>query len=179
MKYNKKKNNSKRTFFSKIFSFGTLILFSRVNYSIANDKDNKKTIADLIVVWKSKRKMSLFFQKKHIKTYNIKLGFNPIGPKQKEGDGKTPEGRYFITHHNPNSAYHLSLGINYPNQKDMKNAKEKGFDAGGNIFIHGGPENFFTQLFVDWTKGCIAVYDHEIEEIYQMVPDGTTVYIYS
>lgn len=179
MKIDKKIKYSKRTFLSKIFIFGNIFYLSSLNFSKGNEPKNQRNQVDLIVIWKSKRKMSLFSKKKHIKTYNIKLGFNPIGPKQREGDGKTPEGRYFITHHNPNSAYHLSLGINYPNKKDKENAQKKGYDAGGNIFIHGGPNNFLTQFFLDWTKGCIAVYDHEIEEIYRMVPDGTTVYIYS
>lgn len=134
--------------------------------------------ANLIVVWKSKRKMSLFHNKKLIKTYNIRLGFNPIGHKKQEGDGKTPEGRYFISHHNPNSSYHLSLGINYPNKSDISKAKQRGVDPGGDIFIHGGPKNILTHFFRDWTGGCIAVYDHEIEEIYQLVPDGTVIYIY-
>ncbi len=169
----------KRKFFSNILFYSSLFLFSSKINSYGKVLDLKNQKADLIVIWKSKRKLSLFSKNKHIKTYNIKLGFNPIGHKQKEGDGKTPEGRYFITHHNPNSAYYLSLGLNYPNKKDKLNAIKMGYDAGGNIFIHGGPKNFLTQIFVDWTKGCIAVFNHEIEEIYEMVPDGTTVYIYS
>ncbi len=169
----------KRNLFSKLLLFTGFFLFSTKINLHGKSFDFKNQKADLIVIWKSKRKLSLFLKNKHIKTYNIKLGFNPIGPKQKEGDGKTPEGKYYITHHNPNSAYHLSLGLNYPNKKDKLNAIKMGYDAGGNIFIHGGPKNFLTQIFIDWTKGCIAVFNHEIEEIYKMVPDGTTVYIYS
>ena len=135
--------------------------------------------ANIIVIWKSKRKMSLFHNRKHIKTYTIRLGFNPIGHKQKEGDGRTPEGRYFITHHNPNSAYHKSLGISYPNSKDKAAAFKRKESPGNNIFIHGGPDNVLTQFFSDWTGGCIAVFDNEIDEIYDLVPDGTVVYIYS
>lgn len=135
--------------------------------------------ANMVIIWKSKRKMSLFQNKINLKTYKIKLGFNPIGHKQKEGDGRTPEGRYFITHHNPNSAYHKSLGISYPNKKDMENARKRNFSPGKDIFIHGGPKNIFTQFFRDWTGGCVAVFDTEIEEIYKLVPDGTVVYIYA
>ena len=123
--------------------------------------------------------MSLFHNQNLLKTYTIRLGFNPIGHKQREGDGKTPEGRYFITHHNPNSAYHKSLGISYPNSEDRANALKKKVSPGSDIFIHGGPKNIFTHFFRDWTGGCIAVFDNEIEEIYNLVPDGTVVYIYS
>ena len=135
--------------------------------------------ANMIIIWKSKRRMSLFHNRSLIKTYRIRLGFNPVGHKQKEGDGKTPEGRYFITHHNPNSTYHKSLGISYPNAKDKANALKRKEAPGSNIFIHGGPQNVLRHFFSDWTSGCIAVFDNEIEEIYRLVPDGTVVYIYS
>ncbi len=135
--------------------------------------------ANMIIIWKSKRRMGLFFNRKLIKLYRIRLGFNPIGHKQKEGDGKTPEGRYFITHHNPNSAYHKSLGLSYPNKADKMGAKKRKESPGKDIFIHGGPKNVFLHFLKDWTNGCIAVLDNEIEEIYKLVPDGTVVYIYS
>ena len=140
---------------------------------------NQRSKANMIIIWKSKRRMSLFRNRSLIKTYRIRLGFNPVGHKQKEGDGKTPEGRYFITHHNPNSAYHKSLGISYPNSEDRADAHKRNEAPGNNIFIHGGPKNILTHFFSDWTSGCIAVFDNEIEEIYHLVPDGTVVYIYS
>ena len=141
--------------------------------------NNKLSKANMIIIWKSKRRMSLYHNKNLIKTYRIRLGFSPVGHKQREGDGKTPEGRYFITHHNPNSAYHKSLGISYPNSEDKANARKRNESPGSNIFIHGGPKNVLTHFFSDWTGGCIAVFDNEIEEIYHLVPDGTVVYIYS
>ena len=159
-----------------MFVFSGLIQTISVSIAQSNSYPNK---ANMIVVWKSKRKMSLFYNRKLIKTYRIRLGFNPIGHKKREGDGKTPEGRYFITHHNPNSAYHKSLGISYPNSKDKADARKRQESPGNNIFIHGGPKNIITHFFRDWTGGCIAVFDNEIEEIYQLVPDGTVVYIYS
>ena len=140
---------------------------------------NRLVKANMIIIWKSKRKMSLFHNRSLIKTYSIRLGFNPIGHKQREGDGRTPEGRYFITHHNPNSAYHKSMGISYPNAKDKANAHKRRESPGSNIFIHGGPKNIITHFFKDWTGGCIAVFDNEIDEIYHLVPDGTVIYIYS
>ncbi|MDG2475265.1 MAG: L,D-transpeptidase family protein [Paracoccaceae bacterium] len=159
-----------------------LFVFSGMLQSIkisGAQSSNHTRNANMIIIWKSKRKMSLFYNRELIKTYNIRLGFNPIGHKQKEGDGKTPEGRYFITHHNPNSAYHKSLGISYPNAKDKADARKRKEPPGNNIFIHGGPQNIITHFFKDWTGGCIAVLDKEIEEIYQLVPDGTVIYIYS
>jgi murein L,D-transpeptidase YafK len=111
-----------------------------------------------------------------LKTYKIRLGGNPIGPKQFEGDQKTPEGAYRITHRNPNSAYHLSLGISYPNQADREFAKSQNKRPGGDIFIHGGPKEWFAGR--DWTAGCIAVKDREMEEIFAMVNPGVQINIY-
>ena len=109
----------------------------------------------------------------------MKLGFNPIGHKIKEGDGRTPEGKYFIDRVNLNSKYHKSLGISYPNKADKEASREKGFDPGGDIFIHGGPRrNWLFNFFRDWTAGCIAVSDREIDEIVSLVSMGTIIYIY-
>jgi len=153
----------------------SLSLLVSTKPSLASDSLNRK--ANLIVVWKSKRKMSLFHNKTLIKTYNIRLGFDPIGHKREEGDGKTPEGSYWITHKNPNSAFHKSLGISYPNKQDKIYAEKNGFSPGKDIFIHGGPKNFFKHFFFDWTEGCIAVTDSEIEEIYNLVNENTPIFI--
>ncbi len=130
----------------------------------------------LVEVHKSKRRMYLVSNGKVLKTYKVKLGGNPIGHKQFEGDGKTPEGAYLISHRNPNSAYHLSLGISYPNQADRAYAKSQDKRPGGDIFIHGGPKKWFAGR--DWTAGCIAVKDNEMEEIFAMVNPGTQINIY-
>ena len=92
---------------------------------------------NLLVVWKKKRVLALYRNSKIIKAYRIRLGFSPQGQKEKEGDGKTPEGKYYITHKNPNSKFYLSLGINFPNQSDKKRALQRGLDPGSDIFIHG------------------------------------------
>lgn len=136
-----------------------------------------------VEVHKAARKMYLLNNGKVIKTYDIKLGGNPVGPKQFEGDLKTPEGTYRITHRNPNSAYHLSLGISYPNAEDRAFAASAGKDPGGDIFIHGGPPRKVngqprTVSRRDWTAGCIAVDDHEIEKIYAMIEPGTPISIF-
>jgi murein L,D-transpeptidase YafK len=137
--------------------------------------------ADSIVVFKEQRVMQLFNNGSMIKIYNISLGRNPIGHKEKEGDKKTPEGWYYISGRNPNSSYHLSLRISYPNETDKQNAKNAGYSPGGDIMIHGFP-NYMSMLeeyYInnDWTDGCIAVTNDEIEEIWKAVKDGTPIYI--
>ncbi|MHB8709283.1 MAG: L,D-transpeptidase family protein, partial [Desulfuromonadales bacterium] len=113
------------------------------------------------------------------KAYRIALGGNPIGPKEKQGDHKTPEGIYFIESRNRDSQYHLSLRISYPNESDKRHAQALGVSPGGDIMIHGIKNGFSwvgdTHTEVDWTRGCIAVTDEEIEEIFKLVPIGTVV----
>ena len=135
---------------------------------------------NLLMILKKKRGLALYRNSKIIKAYRIRLGSSPKGQKEKEGDGKTPEGRYYITHKNPNSNFYLSLGINFPNQSDKKRALKKGLNPGSDIFIHGlGKKNVFLHYFFDWTEGCIAVTNNEIEEIYNLVEPGTVLYIYA
>ena len=155
----------------------TLLLFSGfIPHNIEKLPD-----IDKIVVQKSARKLQLYSNGKIVKSYDVALGRNPVGHKQREGDSKTPEGTYCITHHNPRSAYHLSLEISYPNEKDKENAKKLGVSAGGNIMIHGLPNYapFLGSLhrLKDWTQGCIAVNNQEIEDIYAAVKDGTVIEI--
>jgi len=133
--------------------------------------------ADGIVVSKSDRKMYIMTGTTAISAHNVDLGFNPDGHKEQEGDGRTPEGQYFINRRNYNSAYHLSLGISYPNRRDVARAKAAGVSPGGNIFIHGGPRYDGESGRADWTAGCISVTDAEMDLIYQMVPDGIPIWI--
>jgi len=118
---------------------------------------------------------------KVIASYRIALGRNPVGPKRRHGDGKTPEGDHTIVGRNPKSAFHKSLRISYPNAADRERARREGVDPGGDIMIHGLPNGqgdvgaAHTQS--DWTEGCIAGTDQEIEEIWRLVPDGTPVRI--
>lgn len=129
-----------------------------------------------LVVYKSQRRMHLIHGQKAIKSYKIGLGGNPVGPKHFEGDGKTPEGLYLIDRQNPNSTYHLSLGISYPNEDDRVFAEAAGKEPGGDIFIHGRARQNRGRGR-DWTAGCIAVKDREMEEIYSMVRVGTPIFI--
>ncbi len=128
-----------------------------------------------IIVDKSERQMFLLHDSKVLEQYTVHLGGNPVGHKQFEGDGKTPEGQYRITHRNPKSQYHLSLGISYPNTQDRAYAAAQGKPPGGDIFIHGGPPRPVDKH--DWTAGCIAVSDEEMEVIYSMVKPGTPIFI--
>ncbi len=136
---------------------------------------------DLIIVEKSARNMTVFHQKVAIKRYKVALGFEPIGPKRQQGDGKTPEGEYFISAKNPNSRFHLSLKISYPSKSDKQFAKENQLSPGGEIMIHGLAEPFALlgkkHRMRDWTLGCIALTNDEIEEIYAHVNVGTKIII--
>ncbi len=130
-----------------------------------------------ILIDKSDRQMFLLHNKKVLKKYVVDLGFDPVGHKAVEGDGRTPEGFYSIDRRNPNSRYHLSLGISYPNVNDVEKAKALGEKPGGAIFIHGGPRLISDRNKADWTAGCISVTNDEMETIYAMVKDGTPIYI--
>jgi murein L,D-transpeptidase YafK len=141
----------------------------------------QKGPADKILIEKKKRRLALISRGEVLKTYKIALGGNPNGPKERQGDNKTPEGTYVIDSRNRDSRYHLSLHISYPNEKDKQRAKELGVSPGGDIMIHGFKSGFSAigdfHTEVDWTKGCIAVTDEEIEEIEKFVPNGTIVEI--
>lgn len=127
-----------------------------------------------IVVNKGARRLYLLHNSRVLKQYRFDLGFAPVGDKKIEGDGKTPEGLYTINRRNPNSSYHLSLGISYPDARDVAEAKALGKKPGGEIFIHGQP-NLVRAKGPDWTAGCIAVKNREIEQIYAMVNNGTLI----
>ena len=137
--------------------------------------------ADRVLIEKKKRRLTLISKGEAIKTYKIALGGDPVGSKERQGDNKTPEGTYIIESRNRRSEYHLSLRISYPNEKDKKRAKELGVSPGGDIMIHGIKNGlswvggFHTEI--DWTEGCIAVTNKEMEEIARLVPDGTPVEI--
>jgi murein L,D-transpeptidase YafK len=130
-----------------------------------------------VLVFKEQRRMYLLHDQTALKAYDISLGFAPVGDKKIEGDGRTPEGHYTIDRRNPDSRYHLSVGISYPNEHDIAEAKSLGQAPGGDIFIHG-QGTLTDRLKPDWTWGCIAVTNDEIEEIYAMVKDGTPISIY-
>ncbi|MEQ5869210.1 L,D-transpeptidase family protein [Sagittula sp. NFXS13] len=130
-----------------------------------------------VVVNKGERRLHLLHHNKVLESYDIGLGFAPRGHKVVEGDGKTPEGLYYIDRRNPNSKFHLSIGVSYPNPYDRATAQAMGKSPGGDIFIHGRGDNYPKGAPRDWTAGCIAVSDKQIRDIYSMVQDGTPIII--
>lgn len=157
-----------------ILLFIALLLTSAmIYYFLPEAKLPSDAKVDKLILKKNKRELSVFYQGKLLKTYHVSLGRNPKGHKQKEGDKKTPEGLYFIDSKNPQSGYHRNLGVSYPNKEDILNAKNAGVDPGGEIKIHGlrnglGFIGKFHWWF-DWTAGCIALTDQEIDELYRAV----------
>jgi murein L,D-transpeptidase YafK len=137
--------------------------------------------ADRIIVEKAKRRLILVGGARVLKEYRIALGTEPTGHKQCQGDNRTPEGVYVIDSRNLNSQYHRALHISYPNDADRRAAKKRGCKPGGDIMIHGLPKGYswlgHDHSRVDWTQGCIAVTNAEIEEIWKLVRNGTRVLI--
>jgi murein L,D-transpeptidase YafK len=138
-------------------------------------------LADRVVVWKSRHQLELYANGKLLRSYAVSLGRHPVGPKQQEGDNRTPEGLYAIESHNPQSSFHRALKVSYPSAADRMAAARRGVAPGGDIMIHGMRNGlgFIGRLHrrLDWTAGCIAVTNPEIEQIYRVVPDGTPIEI--
>jgi murein L,D-transpeptidase YafK len=153
--------------------------------TINNEKTDKKPrpigIADKIFVEKGKRKLHLMRNDSIVKSYTICLGDQPVGHKTQQGDEKTPEGNYTIDYRNTKSAYHFSLHISYPNEQDRAQAKKRGVSPGGDVMIHGLPNSKkwpnSVKITYDWTDGCIALNNNEIDEIAKAVKNGTPIEI--
>ena len=138
-------------------------------------------VIDSVLVIKSERKMYLVSKGSQIKEYDVVFGGNPEGHKQQEGDERTPEGKYLLDYKKDDSSYYKAIHVSYPNNTDKAEAKNKGVDPGGLIMIHGQPNGFgwlswLTQSY-DWTNGCIAVTNSEMDEIWQFVKVGTPIEI--
>jgi murein L,D-transpeptidase YafK len=140
-----------------------------------------QTKTDHVVVLKSERTLQLWSQGKMIRTYKVALGGTPVGAKERQGDHKTPEGQYVLDRRNPKSKFYKSLHVSYPNEQDRRRAAAHGVAPGGDIMIHGLPKGFgwlgAAHRQQDWTDGCVAVTDQEIDEIWELVPDGTPIEI--
>lgn len=136
-----------------------------------------------LVVRKAERRLYLLDRKDQVvRSYAIMLGPNPVGHKMESGDGKTPEGKYIIDARNENSAYQRSLRISYPNETDLRRARKAGVSAGGDIFIHAKPNGKSWMWWKykegkDWTEGCIAVSNQDMQEIWNLVGEGTEIVI--
>jgi len=136
---------------------------------------------DRVVVEKSKRTMTLLKQDREVRTYKIALGRDPVGPKVRQGDNRTPEGIYYVDYKVRNSAYHRALHLSYPNPDDVERARALGVPPGGSIMIHGMKNDHLwmgdVQYLFNWTNGCIALTNREIEEVWALVSPWTPVEI--
>lgn len=166
-----------------LFSF---LLITIMAFSQGPTKQfEKKSLSDsitLLVVEKGKRQLHAYGEKGLIKTYKVALGFSPEGHKAKQGDGKTPEGKYSISAKNPRSKFYKSLRVSYPSPEDRKNSLKQGIlDPGGDIMVHGLGKWLAYRgerhCEKDWTLGCVAVTNDEIEEIYEAIQVGCTIEI--
>jgi murein L,D-transpeptidase YafK len=139
------------------------------------------TVANQVVIEKAARTLKVYSNGRLLKTYRVALGRNATGPKEREGDGRTPEGRYVIDSRKKDSRFHRALHISYPNEEDRRRARRLGVSPGGAIMIHGLPNGMGAigraHVARDWTQGCIAVTNEEIEELWRVVPNGTRVEI--
>jgi murein L,D-transpeptidase YafK len=137
--------------------------------------------ADKVIVLKNEKRMILMMNGEIVKCYKVALGRGPSGPKTCLGDCKTPEGIYILNHRNGHSRFYRSIHVTYPNRTDIVNARKNGYKPGGDIMIHGLPDGFEelneAHAEVNWTKGCIAVSNNEMDEIWRLVPDGTPIVI--
>ncbi|WP_312192687.1 L,D-transpeptidase family protein [Sphingobacterium sp.] len=169
-------------FLKSIIAFIVLLIGGLTVYNLypepVLDKNEK---VDKLIVYKSKRQLQAYAHGKLLKTYRISLGGQPTGAKEFEGDLKTPEGLYAINDKNQYSGYHKNLGVSYPNEKDIAKAKSLGKEPGGDIKIHGirNGLGFIGKLqrCIDWTYGCMALTNSEIDELFQAVPIGTPIEI--
>ncbi|MFQ5470648.1 MAG: murein L,D-transpeptidase family protein [Gammaproteobacteria bacterium] len=160
-----------------------LLLCPFIILFVANVGASDLPMADKVLVYKSERVMYLLNNGEYFREYSISLGQNPVGDKMSEGDDRTPEGYYVLDWRNENSKYHKSIHISYPNRWDVVEAKNMGVPPGGNIMIHGYPDDATSQKLVlsslkqDWTNGCIAVSNRDMDEIWDIVKNGTVIEI--
>jgi len=155
-----------------------MILLLLIGILAAEDSATK---VDQVLVVKSHRTLSLISDGEVLRTYKVALGGSPVGAKEQQGDHKTPEGHYVLDRRNAKSRFYKSIHVSYPNDQDKQKASQRGVASGGDIMIHGLPNGFgwlgSTHRTRDWTDGCIAVTNAEMDEIWKLVPDGTPIEI--
>lgn len=150
--------------------------------SVAAQSLGNAVRADRVIVFKKERTLQLMNAGKVIKTFKVALGGDPLGPKTRQGDHKTPEGTYILDSRNLHSQFYKSIHISYPSAQDRSAARKNGVSPGGDVFIHGLPNGYgwigARHRLKDWTDGCIAVTDQEMDEIWRAVPNGTPIEIH-
>ena len=146
-----------------------------------NVAQNSRTEVDQVVVYKHDRKLILLSKGKEVNSYKIALGGVPVGPKTRQGDHRTPEGSYVLDSRNPSSHYYRAFHISYPNAKDIAAAKKLGVSTGGDIMLHGLGKEYgwvgSAHTLHDWTDGCVAVTNEEIDELWKLIRVGTPIEI--
>jgi len=144
-------------------------------------KEGHATTADQVIVVKTQRTLTLLLHGKVLRTYKVALGGSPVGAKDQQGDHKTPEGHYILDRRNAKSRFYKSIHVSYPNEEDKQRAARRGISPGGDIMIHGLPNGFgwlgATHRAQDWTDGCVAVTNLEMDEIWELVSDRTPIEI--
>jgi len=159
-----------------------VLLFSISVLGVGSQAKKESIVhADEVIVFKAKRELQLLKDGKVLRSYEIALGTEPIGPKTQQGDHRTPEGNYILDFRNSHSQFYKSIHITYPNSADRTQARKRRVSPGGSIMIHGLPNGMAsigkTHLLRDWTDGCIAVTNEEMDEIWRLDPDGTSIEI--
>ena len=177
-----KKKKMKRKLLIILTLILTIFIVGLIFFNFSDNVPLDKSISiDKILVEKSKRQLHVYSKGELIKTYKISLGREPIGKKQFEGDKKTPEGLYYINGKNSASGYYKNLGVSYPNAEDIKYAEKMKKSPGGLIKIHGLRNGLGwigkNHLFFDWTMGCIALTNEDVEELYNCIEIGTPIEI--
>ena len=157
------------------------IIITAIAFLLCSGMAYSEQTADFVLVVKSESRLYLIREGEEFAAFRVVFGSNPKGHKQQQGDERTPEGRYTLDYKNANSAYYKSIHISYPNAKDRENARKRGVDPGGHIMVHGqrnGYEVFsvFAQLF-NWTNGCIALSNRDMDVVWQTVNPGTPIEI--
>ena len=136
---------------------------------------------DRVVVYKHARKLVLLYRGQELRSYKIALGGEPVGRKTRQGDHRTPEGVYVLDSRNPNSHYYKAFHVSYPSAKDKAVARKLGVSPGGDIMVHGLPKEYAwvgkSHVLHDWTDGCIAVTNEEMDELWNLVRVGTPIEI--
>jgi murein L,D-transpeptidase YafK len=148
---------------------------------VAGQKTPARAAADHVIVTKKERTLTLLSLGRVLKTYKVALGGDPAGPKSRQGDHRTSEGTYVLDRRNSHSQFYKSIHISYPDAKDRAQARKMGVSPGGDVYVHGLPNRYqwvgASHRLRDWTDGCIAVTDEEMDEIWRAVPDGTPIEI--
>jgi murein L,D-transpeptidase YafK len=166
----------KHTFQSMRTLVAAILLFTS-SVSVATDK--RSVVIDHVVVYKHERKLVLLSQGKEVKSFRVALGSDPVGPKTQQGDHRTPEGGYILDSQNPNSHFYKAFHVSYPSSKDIASARKLGVSPGGDIMLHGLPKEYAwvgkSHTLHDWTDGCIAVTNQEMDELWKLIRVGTPI----